>query len=412
MIDTREELLNALTEAAELEHGLLCQYLFTAFSMKKSPEEGVTWRQAEMIRRWEGAILLVARQEMAHLGTVSNLLTAVGGAPHFGRPNFPQPAPYYPDEVDFSLQRFSVPALDRFILFERPEPEAAPVPLAVAPEPVEYTRVGDLYRQIALAFDTLPLEDADLFLGPPQAQDDSDWSASLKLFRVTGRRSAIDAVRFIIEEGEGTDQDRTSSHYNQFLRVREEMLAEMGTEGSIEGHGTIDTPFDPARPVVDNPLTRPHRDTPGRGCVLTDPDTLEVAELFNAVYNTMMLMLMQFYAFASESPEQRAGLQASARQMMSAVVRPLGEVLTLLPAGPEYPGRTAGPGFEFYTDLRTPHSPRSSWTIIGERLSHEAAQCRRLSEKRGASPRLRLIHENLFLLARNMTSYQGLQELG
>ena len=78
-IDTREELINALTEAAELEHGLLCQYLFAAFSMKKHPTEGATWPQLELVRSWEAHILRVAREEMAHLGTVTNLLTAIGG---------------------------------------------------------------------------------------------------------------------------------------------------------------------------------------------------------------------------------------------------------------------------------------------------------------------------------------------
>jgi hypothetical protein len=48
-IDTREELINALTEAAELEHGLLCQYLFAAFSMKKHPSEDVTWPISEQL---------------------------------------------------------------------------------------------------------------------------------------------------------------------------------------------------------------------------------------------------------------------------------------------------------------------------------------------------------------------------
>ena len=37
MIDTREELVNALSDAAELEHGLLAQYFFAAFSLKKTP---------------------------------------------------------------------------------------------------------------------------------------------------------------------------------------------------------------------------------------------------------------------------------------------------------------------------------------------------------------------------------------
>ncbi len=94
-IDTCEELINALIEAAELEHGLLIQYLFAAYSLKKRPPEGITWAQVEKVRDWERAILVVARQEMAHLGNVCNLLTAIGGAPHFERRNMPQPMSEY-----------------------------------------------------------------------------------------------------------------------------------------------------------------------------------------------------------------------------------------------------------------------------------------------------------------------------
>ena len=127
-IDTREELINALTQAAELEHGLLCQYLFAALSMKRHPSEDVAWPQVELIRGWERHVLRVAREEMAHLGTVSNLLTAIGGAPQFRRPNFPQQARYFPEplgddvqHVEFTLEPFSISALDRFIRFEIPE---------------------------------------------------------------------------------------------------------------------------------------------------------------------------------------------------------------------------------------------------------------------------------------------------
>jgi hypothetical protein len=169
--------------------------------------------------------------------------------------------------------------------------------------------------------------------------------------------------------------------------------------------------FDPARPVAPNPLTRQHRDSSSGATIINDPDTLEIAELFNAVYGTMMLMLMQFYAFADDSTEQREGLRATARQMMSGVVRPLGEILTQLPARDDLPGKTAGPGFEFYTDLRVPSSRRNSWIIIHERLAHEAEGCKRLALKAGAPQRLAFLQENLEGLARNTQRYMSLEEL-
>ena len=77
LIDTREEMIYALNEAAEIEHGLMIQYLFAALTMKKDLRENVTGTQQELIRKWEAQILGVSREEMAHLGTVCNLLSSV-----------------------------------------------------------------------------------------------------------------------------------------------------------------------------------------------------------------------------------------------------------------------------------------------------------------------------------------------
>jgi hypothetical protein len=406
-IDTREELINVLTEAAELEHGLLCQYLFAAFSMKRHTSENVTWPQLELIRGWEAHILRVAREEMAHLGTVSNLLTAIGAAPQFRRPNFPQPARYFPEptpsgarHVEFALEPFSARALDRFIRFEMPEDELDKE--TIAPDPIKYVTVGDLYGQIREAFESM--DEEELFIGPRAAQDTDDWSANLSLLNVVDRDTAVQAIEFIIEQGEAAPQKSPASHWATFMRVRE----------ALRDEAERDPNFAPARPVVCNPLTREHHDSSPRDTgitIIADPDTLEVAELFNAVYGSMMLMLMQFYAFAGEAFEQREGLRATIRQMMSGVVRPLGEVLTQMLASPDLPGMTAGPGFEFYTDLRIPSDRKNSWAIFHERLVHEAQACARLALKDRAPRRLAYLHENLEGLARNTRRYMDLQEL-
>lgn len=397
MIDTREELINALTEAAELEHGLLCQYIFAALTMRKRPEEGLQWKQVEMIRQWEGTILKVAQQEMAHLGTVCNILIAVGGAPHIRRPNFPQPARYYPPGIEFSLQRFGDAALERFIEFERPEVEPA-VLGDIAPDPLTYTRVGDLYNQIKTAITVI--DEQSLFVGSATTQDQDDWTNGLRLSKVTDRPSALQAIDFIIEDGEGTPEHREHSHYASFRRIREALAAEIACHRQ----------FDPARPVINNPLTRAHRDAPG-GNIITHPDTLEIAELFNVIYNTMLLMLMQFYTFGNESPEQRAGLQAAIRQTMSSVIRPLGEILTTLPAGNTFLGQNAGPGFEIYDDLSLPTSARIAWTVLVERLSQIVNDSNRLRQKPAAPARLDFIYQNLNVLTRNMQDLMKLKEL-
>src|SRR3954447_22969861 len=131
MIDTRVELIGALREAAEIEHGLMIQYLFPALTMKKRLDEGLTGPQQRATRAWEATILGVAVEEMGHLGTVCNLLAAVGAAPHFGRPNFPQQVGYYP--FPFDLVPFGDEALYRMLVFELPQGEPLPPPPVLDP---------------------------------------------------------------------------------------------------------------------------------------------------------------------------------------------------------------------------------------------------------------------------------------
>jgi hypothetical protein len=78
VIEHREALIYMLCEAAELEHGIMCQYLFAAFSLKQSADEGLTEEELTAVRRWRQQVSHVATQEMLHLALVHNLLSAVG----------------------------------------------------------------------------------------------------------------------------------------------------------------------------------------------------------------------------------------------------------------------------------------------------------------------------------------------
>src|SRR5687767_9925339 len=77
-IEHREQLIFLLREASELEHTIMCQYLFAAFTMKQAETEGLTAPQLEAVGRWRRVIMEVARQEMLHMAQVQNLLTAIG----------------------------------------------------------------------------------------------------------------------------------------------------------------------------------------------------------------------------------------------------------------------------------------------------------------------------------------------
>src|SRR5687767_5738854 len=113
-VQTREELVGLLHQAAELEHGLCCSYLYAAFSLRAN-DASFDQRRRDLICRWRNAIVDVAIQEMLHLALVSNLLAAVGAAPKFDRPRFPQRSSYYPAGLTISLSRFDDRTLSRFV---------------------------------------------------------------------------------------------------------------------------------------------------------------------------------------------------------------------------------------------------------------------------------------------------------
>ncbi len=52
VIKNREELIFVLSEAAMLEHMIMCEYLFAAFSLKRDVSEGVTPPQFEALFNW------------------------------------------------------------------------------------------------------------------------------------------------------------------------------------------------------------------------------------------------------------------------------------------------------------------------------------------------------------------------
>ena len=94
----REAILHALYEAAELEHNLMCTYLYAAFSLRDA-EDGLAPDEAEATGRWRRALLDVAVEEMAHLAAVWNITSALGGSPRVGRGNFPLDPGYLPASV-------------------------------------------------------------------------------------------------------------------------------------------------------------------------------------------------------------------------------------------------------------------------------------------------------------------------
>src|SRR4029453_228360 len=225
VVEHREALIYMLCQAAELEHGIMCQYLFAAFSLKESTAEGLSDGELEAVTRWRSVVSHVATEEMLHLALVHNLLSAIGAAPHFARPNFPAPAHHYPPGVNLTLVPFGEAALRHFIFLERPEgmelkdaagidaPVEEALPLMaegdIVPELQDFATVGHLYRSIELGITHLAEKfgERGLFVGPPRAQATSVDFRWPELVAVTDVDSAQQAIDTILEQGEGARGD-------------------------------------------------------------------------------------------------------------------------------------------------------------------------------------------------------------
>ena len=349
VVEHREHLWNLLIQAAQIEHLIMCQYLYASFSLKIDADEGLTAEQAAAVAQWHKVLSGIAVEEMLHLALVANVMTAIGAAPSLSRPNFPRQSEYLPPGVRFALMPFGDASLTHFLYLERPEgmervDAEGFVPAAPPPDPVgadeimprlqNFSTVGHLYRGILAGLTGLAarLGERALFVGPPRAQATPELFHWQQLIAVTDLASARAAIEEIIEQGEGARGDWQPAHYGRFLGIWEEYqrLREQ------------DPAFQPARPVLPAFTLQPF-DVAEPQPVLTDPLTRGVAELFNLGYEVLLQVLTRFFTHTDETDEQLDSLVQAAFGLMGGVLRPLAGVLTRLPAGPEYPGRTVGP---------------------------------------------------------------------
>jgi CDGSH-type Zn-finger protein/truncated hemoglobin YjbI len=397
VIEHREALIYMLCEAAELEHGIMCQYLFAAFSMKQRTDEGLSPDELDKVTRWRGQIIHVATQEMLHLALVQNLLSAIGAAPHMSRPNLPHPAGHYPAGVHLALLPFGQKALRHFMFLERPEgmdlddtlgleayEQAIPhvSEQDIVPTGQDFATVGHLYRSIEHGFGHLTAKYGErwLFVGPPRAQATQQHFSWPELVAVTDLASAKRAIETIVEQGEGPRGHWQNAHFGQFVKILDE----------YQQLNAANPAFDPVRPVLAANV-RP-APPPAQVPLVTDVQTARIADLFNVGYEIMLQIFERFFAHTGQTDVQRKVLADTAVAIMFQVIDPLASLITALPAGPEYPGRTAGPSFELFyeSDYLIPHR-EAAWAMLAERLVQAAALCGEIMTDCGVQTQAQLI---------------------
>lgn len=376
-IDTREDLFYLLAEASEIEHNLMCCYLYAAWSLKRGETDGLSQSETKAVSGWKRAISTVAVEEMVHLALASNIMVAVGGAPHFSRPNFPVAPGYHPSGVIVELARFDLDTLDHFIYLERPEGSATVDSLGfthandyarlkmadrLMPGSQDYETVGHLYRAIraGLVHLSATLGEDILFCGEASAQISKSDVGLPGLDVVTDLASACRAIDTIVEQGEGAPGHSDAGHYARFLKIKEEFLALRASNSQ----------FDPAHQVARNPVMRRPVQAAGR-VHINLPEAAQVLDLANSLYGLMLRCLAQSFGRAAAEQGVKRQMVDAAIALMQALV-PIAEHLATLPANIDFPQVNAGVTFTMLRDVGQIQTAQSEQKVLGERLKQIA----------------------------------------
>jgi len=373
---------------AGIEHALMVQYLYGAYSLG-GPH--VAPEHREMVARWQESILGVAKEEMGHLITVQNVLRLLSGPLQLDREDFPFDAGFYP--FDFTLERLTLDSLAKYIYAEMPSDWTGPLADEVKKRAIDANHGKPLHAVHEL-FDLMiqtignPALVPDGYFRPETVAQQASWSEwgrgyahgargselqrdqprtpDLIIRTVDSRASAVDALHAIAEQGEATTMEmRQDSHFKRFLDIYVEWQAVLKK----------DKKFDPARPVVTNPVVedslepKPPKltmDAEQRN-VITAPVTFYWAHLQNVRYRLLLSALNHALHLSgsldsTNEPTARGDVITLIFSEMYKI-RSLASVLVQLPVREGIPPSqyAAGPPFQMPYTLDIPQSENDRW---------------------------------------------------
>ncbi len=381
---SREALLGALYEAAELEHNLMCTYLYAAFSLRGGEADGLSEAEAAALARWRQTIIDVAIDEMGHLAAVWNITAALGGSPRFGRGNFPLDPGMLPAGIVVKLAPFNEAVLQHFIFLERPHGSAEPDGEGFTPElqfkrgtnrvrltpmAMDYDTVGTFYAALGenLRKFVARLGESNAFCGDPSLQL-SDAEVSLQGAKpVVCLKTALAAFDAIVRQGEGATECSADSHYQRFLSVRDDLARLKAANPD----------FSPAYPAAVNPVLRPPLRPQGRVWIEND-DAFATVDVANASYALMLRLLAYSYTLRRPVPQKALCVDLAMGLMRASTL--LAERAARLPAGPSNPGCNAGMSFTALRDAAPMLPGESANRYFIERLGELAAGAANLAE--------------------------------
>lgn len=315
-IESLEDLRQHVELAIRVEMTTIPPYLFAMYSIADPDSEA-----ALLIRS-------IVAEEMLHTALATNLLLAVGGNPDFAGtkylPSYPMDLPHHKPPLRMDLAPCSLELIDRlFMRIEQPETHSTPA------SPDEFESLGQFYHSLEQGLTDLAGR-FDIFSTPREAAQMSDAAFyrpvqmdaedSGGLMMINDLDSAIGAIEIIIHQGEGLSHEKWAdpahqelTHYHKLLRIR-------------DAH----TPLGDVLPLRTNPRAADYPD-----------DVRLVADLFNALYRSVYLVMDRIFSGGGEQSKAVGALYL----LMGGLLSPIARFLT------EYPlenGEHAAPTFEMH----------------------------------------------------------------
>lgn len=404
-LEPRDEAVFLLTAAAEIEHALMVQYLYAAYSVRVLGNDP-NFQQLETL---QDLLLQIAREEMGHLITVQNLLHLIGGPLNFGREHSPYASEIYP--FRFKLERLTLDSLAKYVTAE--SPALFPSDLSADDKTLlqqighdatrsndgrEVRHVGPIFKRLEQLFQggNSGIKDEDIRLDTFELQAKfKDWGfeprnaeagepiivescESADVGRV--RMAAITAVKKIGEQGEGFDlppagPGQSESHFERFFdiykRFRELSAAGVQITWPVaENANTTVAP--PEAPDLTHMVEMVQEAHASKGRI-THPRARAWAQLFNLRYRMLLGQLSHFMRLDQELYSASSGPQQGNRTARGLLLiwtfnemRRLKKIATKLVQLPkdDPPGQLhSGPPFELPYTLNLPDREEDRWRV-------------------------------------------------
>ena len=386
--------------AAEIEHALMVEYLYAAYSLGG---EQVPARHRPTVERWRSSILTIAREEMGHLLTIQNLRCLLGAPISFEREDYPWDTPFYP--FPFRLEPLSLTSLSCYVYAEMPANlDAARHDGHLARRYREFRRrdkaricaavrkvvhggeahsVGAIYDQI-LEIVANSARIPDSCFNPATLNRQASWddwgrgyrpdprfldaegsllkAASSRGPRVivaqmVTRTEVIAALKDVAGQGEAphlSTHNEEPSHFDRFLEIYQDFERVKG--------------WSPVRHVPVNPTAGAARDDHS---VIEAQPARTWANLFNVRYRMLLTYLAHAYRLPPANGSGEPNLRGTVIHRAFGEMYNLKTIAGMLVAMPLASARStkrAGPPFEMPYSLAAPEAAADWWELHRELL--------------------------------------------